>query len=374
MKKIGKRLSSITVCMVLAISIMSGCGNSGKSQTESVAASAEEAAAKEAVAEETSSETESVQEIAAAAVLPPELANLKTISAEPWIQVCDIENCEGLEGPAFDKDGNLYVCHLPHEGAPSGIFKVSVDGTVSSFYELEGPPAVTIAIDQNELIYAGLPTGQILVLDKNGNLKQTLAVVYGDKALHIDDMAFDQSGNLYLTDFSGDITAPSGGVYRLEASSEYQTITPVVENLVGPNGLSFSPDYRTLWVSESTRGDVLRIGLNEEGMPEGRTPDSGIHPVYYTTGMNGPDSNKTDIEDNLYQVMFGTGRAVILNDRGIPIANIIINGSEKGENLFTTNLVIQPGTKEGYIVSGGKTGGWISKFDAIADGSMYSHQ
>lgn len=218
-------------------------------------------------------------------------------------------------------------------------------------------------------------TGQILVLDDTGKLLNTIDAVYNETPLHIDDMTFDANANMYLTHFAGDITNPVGGVYRLEAKDGYKTVTPVIENMVGPNGLSLSPDGTTLWVSESTRGTILRVGLNEEGFAEGRTPDSGVHPVYTCTGMNGPDSNKTDSNGNLYQVVFGTGRAVILNERGIPTHNLIIEGSEKGEMLFTTNLTIEPGTTNGYFVGGGKTGGWICKFDALSTGTLlYSHQ
>lgn len=356
-KRLFRVLSMAVLVLLIGVSV-TGCQKQEKAENDSSAA-AEAAPA----------------EIVAAAVLPGDLANLPQIKATPWVNVCDDPACEGLEGPAFDTKGNLYVCHIPHGEKKAGIYKITPDGEVSSFYELEGPPAVTIAIHKDGTIYAGVVTGQILVLDDTGKLLDTIDAVYNETPLHIDDMIFDANANLYLTHFAGDITNPIGGVYRLEANDGYKTVTPVIENMVGPNGLSLGPDGTTLWVSESTRGTILRVGLNEEGFAEGRSPDSGVHPVYTCTGMNGPDSNKTDSNGNLYQVVFGTGRAVILNERGIPTHNLIIEGSEKGEMLFTTNLTIEPGTTNGYFVGGGKTGGWVCKFDALSTGTLlYSHQ
>ena len=326
-------------------------------------------------AEQAAAPTTADADCVPAAVLPGDLANLPKIEATPWVQVCDDPACEGLEGPAYAKDGTIYVCHIPHGDTPPGIFKVSADGTVEPFYELQGPPAVTIAIHKDGRIFAGVVNGNILVLDAGGNLLETIAPALDGVTPHIDDMVFDSKGNLYLTNFAGNVTDAAGTVWRLEAADNYATVTPILKNLAGPNGVSLSEDDATMWVSESTGARILRVGLNEEGLAEGRTPDSGVHPVYMSTGMNGPDSNKTDAENNLYQCMFGTGRAVILNDRGIPTTNLVIKGSEKGEMLLTTNVAIEPGTTEGIMVAGGTTGGWICQFEALNPGTrLFSHR
>ncbi|MCJ7784505.1 MAG: hypothetical protein MUP41_11280, partial [Desulfobacterales bacterium] len=45
------------------------------------------------------------------APLPPSEANLPTIKAEPWLQVEADPNIF-LEGPSFDREGNLYVSSI----------------------------------------------------------------------------------------------------------------------------------------------------------------------------------------------------------------------------------------------------------------------
>ena len=45
--------------------------------------------------------------------LPPELQSLPTIEAELWVQISPDSNLR-IEGPAFDREGNLFVtspCH-----------------------------------------------------------------------------------------------------------------------------------------------------------------------------------------------------------------------------------------------------------------------
>ena len=45
------------------------------------------------------------------APLPPSEAGLPTIKAEPWLQV-EADPNVFLEGPSFDRDGNLYVSSI----------------------------------------------------------------------------------------------------------------------------------------------------------------------------------------------------------------------------------------------------------------------
>jgi len=82
-----------------------------------------------------------------------------------------------------------------------------------------------------------------------------------------------------------------------------------------------------------------------------------------------------DVEGNVYQCMIFQGRAVILNNRGIPVANVVIPGRDEGKHLGTTNLAFKPGTDEVYITAWGVGGAWIYKFRGLAQGiKLFSHQ
>lgn len=43
--------------------------------------------------------------------LSPDLKNLPVIYAEPWVQIAPGMVAPTMEGAAFDRQGNLLVCH-----------------------------------------------------------------------------------------------------------------------------------------------------------------------------------------------------------------------------------------------------------------------
>jgi lactonase len=111
-------------------------------------------------------------------------------------------------------------------------------------------------------------------------------------------------------------------------------------------------------------------------LEDGITPNpiDGVIVAYYSTGCPGPDSNKVDVDGNLYQCIMGQGRAVVLDEHGIPIANVVVSGCTEGKGLRTSNLAFKPGTNEGYITTSGVGGAWIYKFTGIAEGlRLFSH-
>ena len=72
------------------------------------------------------------QEVSKSVVpLPQAEKNLPVIKAEPWLQVEDSDAF--LEGPAFDKNGNLFVSSI----FDSRILKITPDKKVSTVFKQE---------------------------------------------------------------------------------------------------------------------------------------------------------------------------------------------------------------------------------------------
>jgi len=59
-------------------------------------------------------------------------------------------------------------------------------------------------------------------------------------------------------------------------------------------------------------------------------------------------------------------RIIVLNTRGILVADGIIPRRDDGKSLRTSNLAFRPGTSEGYITTSGVGGAWIYKFKGLA--------
>ncbi len=299
--------------------------------------------------------------------LPPELTHLPTIKAEPWVLV------EGkpdmlLEGPAFDREGNLFVSSI----FDSRIFKITPDKKVITILQQQGLLPDGIAIHKDGRLFIACLSGRIVHVNPDGTNLTDIVPRYDGKPASANDLVFDKNGNLYVTDFTGTVAEPTGGVYRF--SADFTKVEPVIQHLASANGVGIAPEGNILWVSETCRNEILHIELLEDGIKI--NPIAGVTiPCRFSGGPGGCDSLKIDVKGNVYQCMIFQGRAVILNNRGIPIANVVIPGREEGKHLVTSNLAFKPGTDEAYITAGGEGGAWIYKFRGLAEGlRLYSHQ
>jgi len=307
--------------------------------------------------------------------LPPEVAHLPILESEPWLQV-GIDPMGILEGPAFDREGNLYLCFTGPRVSPHRILRIAHGtqeiATVYSSIPGELNPC-GIAIHRDHRIFIAGLAGKITIINPEGGWLQDLDLTYGGESQPANDLVFDGSGNLYFTDFRGTLVEPKGGIYRMDASAGYGGSHKVLGGLAAPNGISFSPSGDTLWIGETGRNRIIRIDL----APDGLTPmpvDGITCPFQSTGGPGGPDSNKVDSEGNLYQCMVRQGRVIVLNRFGVPVANVVVPGREDGLALATTNLAFKPGTREAYLMTAGEGGPCVHRFSGLAPGlALYSH-
>jgi lactonase len=298
--------------------------------------------------------------------IPPDLINLPTIEAEPWFQI-DPGTVTFLEGPVFDREDNLFVTY-PQAGK---VFRVTPQKQMSVIFDDKKIEVDGAAFHRDGRLFIACLSGELLIISPGDYQATPVYPEYQGNRLSMNDLVFDPKGNIYVTDFTGTVMEPTGGVYRI--SADLKTVQPVLLRLPSPNGVSLSPEGNVLWIGESSSNTILRIALLEDGVT--CSPVSGAIPVYFSTGFPGPDSNKVDSAGNLYQCIMGQGRIVVLNERGIPVANVIIPGREDGKFLRTSNLAFRPGTSEGYITTSGEGGAWIFRFKGLAEGlPLFSHQ
>lgn len=297
-----------------------------------------------------------------------DLVGLPTIEAEFWLQVSPDPELR-LEGPAFDRQGNLFVTCTRH----GLVSKISPQKNVTTFFQDKGLWIIGCAIHRDGRLFFACGSGELLVLSHDGSEVEYIEPRFDGKPARMNDLVFDSRGNLYVTDFNGTVPDPTGGVYRF--SADFTKVEPVLEHLAGANGISLAPEGNVLWVGETFRNAILRIALAGDGIT--LNPIDGVCYAYYGVGApGGPDSNKVDVEGNLYQCIQFQGRVLVLNAHGIPVANVVIPGRDEGRHLRTTNLAFKPGTGEGYITVGGQgeDGPCIYRFPALAEGlPLYSH-
>jgi len=305
------------------------------------------------------------QETRSLAPIPPDERHLVTVRAVPYYKVSDMEVT--LESPVFDRQGNLLFVDI--EGGR--ILRLSPNLELTTLFTDETLRPAGLAIHKNGQIFvAGLgdhKAGRIIALDADGGNPKTIVP---DGAGYVaDDLVFSDDGDLYFTDIQGNTARPTGGVYHLAVAT--QTVTPVLPNLVAANGVALSPDGKVLWATEFGAGRLHRTELDGSS---GIVPFGSSIP-YRFTGT--PDSARTDADGNVYVAMFGQGKVLVFNAKGLPIGQILLPGREDNAFLRSTSMAFFPDSNDMVIVAMGEPdrGTFIFKARGFAKGTTpYSHK
>jgi lactonase len=305
--------------------------------------------------------------------VPPAERSLPTATAEPYFKVSD--QPIGLEGPAFDRQGNLLFVDVYGDR----VLKLTPDRQLSTLYTEPGLHPAGLAIHKDGRIFIAavgpldahgrFHRGSVVAIDADGRNRRD--IVPPDLGHVVDDMVFDAHGGFYFTDFRGAPNEPVGGVYYV--TPDFKTIQPVLPHICGANGVALSPDGKVLWATEFSLGRLHRAELAAPG----RVARFGSLVPYHFNGI-APDSMRTDAAGNVYVAMYHQARFLVFSPYGVPIGQILLPGREKGWFLKSTSLALRPGSRELLMVSRDEHGGQGSVIFAargLVDGHpMYSHQ
>jgi gluconolactonase len=247
------------------------------------------------------------------------------------------EGFDWAEGPTWRaKGGYLVFSDVPKntiyrwkegEGLsvflrPSGFIGPNPPGRELGSNGLTSSPAgVLVMADHGNRLVASL--------DENKFTKTTLADRYRGKRLNSpNDLVFRSNGDLYFTDppfgLKGLNDDPAkelseNGVYRVSSTGD---ITLATEELRFPNGIAFSPDERTLYVSnaESTKPVWMAYDVRADGsLARGRVLfDASALVKQGRTGV--PDGMRVDKRGNLFAA--GPGGILVLTPEGKHIGTI----------------------------------------------------
>jgi gluconolactonase len=159
-----------------------------------------------------------------------------------------------LEGPAFDRQGNLYVVDL----AWGRIFRIDAKGAFELVIEYDGEPN-GLAIHKDGRIFVADHKHGILFLD-NAKTVPVVSRYHQQSFKGVNDLTFDLEGNLYFTDQGvSDLADPSGCVYRYANGK----LTQIANRIPSPNGLVF---YENLLYVAATRANaVWRLPIAPDG-------------------------------------------------------------------------------------------------------------
>lgn len=274
------------------------------------------------------------------------------------------------EAPRFARDGSLYWISVLGATNNQRIFTMDLrTGRSVPIYGDATSILAGLAVAKDGSLYvADLGGGRLLHMNGDGSHVTVLTDNYQGTRLWPDDLIFDKAGNLYFTSFDGTLDQPTGGVYRWSSTGQ---LTQVTGGLARPNGISISPDGTQLWVGELQTNRVLRVPL----LPDGSMDTSrlaGFAKVAANLTGGGADSNGVDSAGNVYQAELAAREFIILDPYGKQIGSVQLPTLAAGDSV--SNIVIKPGSRDGYITTGGADGAFLYHFQALAPGLVpYSH-
>lgn len=261
-----------------------------------------------------------------------------------------------VEGPVWHKQGgyllfsdipaNAVYKWIPGKGA-SLYLKNSGYSGVAPFAGKE-PGSNGLTFDASGRLYlCRHGDRQIGRLEADGRIAPLATNYKGQRINSPNDLVFKSNGDLYFTDppfglpktFDDPDKAPVQGVYRVTKDG---AVTRLVADIKAPNGIAFSPDEKTLYVSDvdPKRAAWLAYDVKSDGtVTNGRVFFDATR--WRKDPFFGPDGFKLDKQGNIFGARPG-GVSVIAPDgtllgtieTGQPTSNVA--WGEDGRTLFIT--------------------------------------
>ena len=235
-----------------------------------------------------------------------------------------------LEGPSFDRAGDLYVTDIPH----GRILRIDAKLQWHCVADYGGWPN-GLAFHADGSVWIADYRQGILRLDP---ATQRITTVLGHRNSEsfkgVNDLTFDAQGRLYFTDQGQTgLHDPTGRVYRFSPDSGRLDL--LLANAPSPNGLALSRDGTVLFLAVTRGNQVWRAPL----LADGSISKMGAFQTFF--GTSGPDGLALDAEGRLVVAHASLGGAFVLNARG-EVTHVV--RSPVGTTV--TNVAFRPGRNE----------------------------
>ncbi|MFD5054635.1 SMP-30/gluconolactonase/LRE family protein [Streptomyces tendae] len=298
----------------------------------------------------------------------------RTIRAEKLMRLTEVHPETGmtlLEGPTFDAEGKLLVVDVTAPAGEPKVLRVDVRKKTSGQVHTDDRGTYTSAQFSpydGRIYLTDFSHGEIISLAPDGSDPRTFFSGEVDgAAMNPDDLAFDQDGNLYVSDSRGMSEGEAiGRVVRIDRKGKKATV--LADGMAAPNGISFDSEYRGLWVSELTQNRVSYLLLDGKGQVTSRHTA-----IRVDGGIAQTDSIAVDADGNLYQALHGRPAMAVYDRHGERLATVEVPGRAAEKLQSATNVAITPGGTKAYMTVSGPAGGFLYTFDALARGVRQSN-
>jgi gluconolactonase len=194
----------------------------------------------------------------------------------------DLDHPEGLN---FGQDGRLFA-----GGELGQIYAIDLKSGQVEEIARTGGFILGLAVDGDRNVYACDHVKHcVFRMEADGKVLPFCTHVESKPLAFPNYCAFDESGNLFVTD-SGDFWRPSGRLVKV--SPDGTAVSLLGDHLCYPNGLALSPERDSLFMVESSAANILSIPLKKDDV---EAPE-----IYVQLQGTVPDGLAFDQAGNLY--------------------------------------------------------------------------
>jgi gluconolactonase len=224
---------------------------------------------------------------------------------------------EGIEGPMFHADGNIYAVNFQREGT---IGRVKPNGSCDLFVELpEGSTGNGIRFNSK---------GEMLIADYSGHNILKVDMSTKEVSVYAHDSTMNQPNDLTIMKndivFCSDPSWANGNGKLWRVNLDGST-TLLMDNMGTTNGIEVSPDNTFLYVNESVQRKIWRFDINEKG-------DILNKKLLVAFDDGGLDGMKCDKTGNLWVARYDKGVLLKFSSDGFLLKEVKLKG-QKPTNL-----------------------------------------
>jgi gluconolactonase len=261
-----------------------------------------------------------------------------------------------LEGPSFDREGNLWFVDIPF----GRIFRISKSGSWDLVTQYDGWPNGLKFHKDGRAFICCYKQGLLSLDTKTGKIENVLGSMYSEGFKGLNDLHFASNGDLYFTDQGQTgLHDPTGRLFRLRPSGQLDV---VLQGIPSPNGLVMNLDETAVYLAVTRDNAIWRVPL----LADGTATKVGVY--IHMSGGGGPDGVALDAEGGLAVCHVGFGAVWVFSPRGEPLYRI-----DSPEGLYTTNCAYGDHDRRTLYVVESRSGCILKARLPVAGRPMYSH-
>jgi sugar lactone lactonase YvrE len=232
----------------------------------------------------------------------------------------------GIEGPATDAQGNLFVVNFEKEGTVGKIANLS---SVPSLFLVLPDSSVGNAIRfLNDSIFYIADYVKHRIYKVNKHTKELTIHAHDSLMNQPNDLALSKKGFLYASDPNW--MGESGQLWLIDPDGK----TTLLEQDMGTtNGIELSPSGQYLYVNETIQRKVWRYEVLADGSITNKT-------LFFQFKDFGLDGMKCHSSGDLYIARYGKGTVVVISASGILKREIMLQGPKPTNVAFNASQTL----------------------------------